>query len=100
MSVLMTMRVRGDTARFREFIGSEAERLREIADESREVGCIHHRFGIGDGYVLVLDEWESPEAFQRFFEGNERIETVMRESGAQGEPEISFTEAIETAGQF
>jgi heme-degrading monooxygenase HmoA len=50
--------------------------------------------------VLVLDEWESPEAFQRFFEGNEQIEAVMRDAGALGGPEISFSDAIESADQF
>jgi heme-degrading monooxygenase HmoA len=100
MSVLMTMRVPGDTERFRQFFDSEGDRLKQIADQARQQGCLHHRFGIGDGYVLVLDEWESPEQFQRFFEGNEEIETVMRESGAQGEPEISFTEALGTPDQF
>jgi hypothetical protein len=72
MSVLVTMRMRGDTDQFRRFIGSEEERLRQIADDARASGWIHHRFGVGDGFVLVVDEWESAEAFKTFFETNQR----------------------------
>ena len=100
MSVLLTMRVQGDTEKFREFVASEQDTLRKIADDARAAGCLHHRFGVGDGFVLVVDEWESAERFQSFFEGNPDIERVMREAGAQGEPEIGFTEAVETADQF
>jgi heme-degrading monooxygenase HmoA len=100
MSVLMTMRVEGDTQQFRRFVGGEGERLHAIAEAARAAGCLHHRFGVGDGYVLVVDEWESPEHFQRFFEGNEEIAAVMRDAGARSEPEIAFSEAIATADQF
>ncbi|MFL5866077.1 MAG: hypothetical protein ACJ766_03150 [Thermoleophilaceae bacterium] len=100
MSVLMVMKVSGDTDRFRQFLSEEGDRLTAISDQAKGQGCIHHRFAIGDGHVVVLDEWESAEQFQQFFDGNEEIEQVMRESGAQGAPEISFAEAVETADQF
>ena len=100
MSVLMTMRVPADTERFRQFVANEPDRLRRIADDARARGCLHYRFGVGDGVVVVIDEWESPEHFQRFFEGNPDIEAIMRDAGAQGEPEIAFSEAIETPDQF
>jgi hypothetical protein len=100
MSVLVTMRVSGDTDKFREFVASEPDRLRKIADEARASGCIHHRFGVGEGYVIVVDEWESADAFQQFFTTNADIPDVMRDAGAQGEPEFDFTDAIETADQF
>jgi hypothetical protein len=50
--------------------------------------------------VHVIDEWESPEAFQSFFGGNEQVGQVMAASGAEGEPEITFSEALATADQF
>jgi heme-degrading monooxygenase HmoA len=100
MSVVLTMKVPGDTEKFRSFISSEASRLTGIADSARAGGCIHHRFAIGDGYVLVVDEWESAEAFQKFFQDNEQIAEVMREAGAQGEPEFEFAEAVDSADQF
>ena len=100
MSVLMTMRVQGDTDQFRSYLESGADDMRAIADAAREAGCLHHRFGVGDGFVLVVDEWESPEHFQRFFEGNEQLATVMRNAGAQSEPEVVFTEAVSSPDEF
>jgi hypothetical protein len=100
MSVLMTMRVEGDTQQFRRFVDGEGERLHAIAEAAQAAGCLHHRFGVGDGYVLVVDEWESPEHFQRFFDGNEEIAAVMRDAGARSEPQVDFTDAITSADQF
>ncbi len=100
MSVLMTMRVQGDTNQFRSFMERRADDLRAIADQAREAGCLHHRFGIGDGFVLVVDEWESAEHFQRFFDGNEQLAAVMRDAGVQSEPEISFADAVASPDQF
>ena len=101
MSVLVTMRVRGDVEQFRRFLETNPERFREIAPDARAAGAIHHRFGVGDGFVVVVDEWESAEAFQRFFQTNEKIPAVMRDSGAADEePEITFSEAIDSPDQF
>ena len=100
MSVLMTIRVQGDTEKFRQFVESRPDDMKKIAEDARSKGCLAHQFGVGDGYVLVVDEWESPHAFQSFFEGNSDVEEVMRESGAQGEPEISFAEAVDSADRF
>ncbi len=100
MSVLMTMRVQGDTNQFRSFLERGADDQLANADQARGAGFLHHRFGVGDGFVLVVDEWESPEHFQRFFEGNEQLAAVMRDAGAQSEPEISFTDAVASPDQF
>jgi hypothetical protein len=100
MSVLVTMRVQGDTEQFRQFIETQPDRMRAMADVARAAGAIHHRFGVGDGFVIVVDEWESAEAFQAFFEGNEDLPQLMRDSGAQGQPEITFTEAVKTADEY
>jgi quinol monooxygenase YgiN len=98
MSVLVTMKVSGDTEQFRRFIADE-ERLRAISDTARAAGCLAHRFGVGDGFIRVVDEWESADAFQRFITSPE-MAVVFQEAGAQGEPEVEFSEAIETADQF
>jgi heme-degrading monooxygenase HmoA len=100
MSVLVTVRVAGDTDRFRNFIANEGERLRPIGEAARGVGCIHHRFSVGDGFVLVVDEWESAQQFQQFFESNEEIPVIIRDSGGQGPPEVTIAEAVETPDQF
>ncbi|MDX6621772.1 MAG: hypothetical protein QOK36_4158 [Gaiellales bacterium] len=100
MTVLVTMRAQGDTSQFRDFLESGAERLRETRDAAQAAGCLHHRFGVGEDFVLVLDEWESHEHFWRFFEGNEELMELMRDAGAQSVPEITFTEAVSSPDQF
>jgi hypothetical protein len=102
MSFVITVRIPGDTDQFRSFVSdpANADRMKAIADEGKSRGAVHHRFAVGEGFVLVVDEWENPQAFQEFFEGNEDIEAIVRDSGGQGEPEVTVAEALETPDQF
>jgi hypothetical protein len=100
MSVLVTMRVEGDTAQFRDFLDSGVDRLRAIRDAAQAAGCLHHRFGVGEGYVIVIDEWESQEAFQAFFTGNPDLPSVMQDAGARSAPEFTFLDAVASPDQF
>jgi hypothetical protein len=100
MSVLVTMKVQGDTDQFRRFIATEGDRLRELAQSARDAGAIHHRFGVGDGFVLVVDEWESAGQFQQFF-SNPDLQAFIAAMGAEpGPPEITVTEAVATVDEF
>jgi hypothetical protein len=56
MSVTMTMRVAADTEVFRNFVENNADLLKEISEDSRANGAIHHRFAIGDRYIMVIDD--------------------------------------------
>ena len=100
MTVLVTVTIPGDTDQFRAFVADNGDQIKAISDEGRAAGAIHHRFGIGDGEIVVFDEWDSAESFQGFFEGNEAIAEVMQGAGASGPPVARFYEAIETADQF
>jgi heme-degrading monooxygenase HmoA len=99
VSVLVTARIPGDVAKFRQLLADDPGRFEAITARGRESGAIHHRFGIGDGFVVVYDEWESAEQFQQFFQSPE-IAEVMVDGGAQGEPEVTITEAIAAPGDF
>jgi hypothetical protein len=68
---------------------------------AKRAGCIHHRFGVGDGFVVIVDEWESAEQFQRFFSDPE-LQAFIASTGAIAEtpPELSVTEAITSPDQF
>lgn len=57
----------GDTAKFRQALADRADEFVKIADRARSAGAIHHRFGVGDGFVVIVDEWESTGHFERFF---------------------------------
>jgi quinol monooxygenase YgiN len=100
MSVLITSKFHGDTAVFRSALVDHADRLAAFAEQSRAAGAIHHRFGVGDGFVLVVDEWTSVEQFQQFF-GNPDLQAFIAAMGADpGPPEITVTEAVSSADQF
>lgn len=101
MSVLVTGKFRGDVDTFRKTVGTRADELAEVANRARAAGCLHHRFGVGDGYVVLVDEWETAEAFQEFF-GAPELQQLVAEMGASPDvpPEIVISEAISTSDQF
>ena len=99
MSVLVTIKAAADTEQFRRFTETDGDLMVKIANDGKAQGAIHHRFGIGDGFVFVSDEWADAESFQRFF-ASEDIATAMQRGGIQGEPEVTIVEAIETPDQF
>jgi len=99
VSVLVSIRIPADVAKFKQLLASDSDRFASIAEHAKAEGAIHHQFAAGDGYVLVVDEWESAGAFQRFFESPE-IAQIMVDAGAQGEPEVVVAEAIDSPDRF
>ena len=99
MSVLVSIRFTGDVGKFRSLMESDPDRFRKIADQAKQVGAIHHQFAVGDGVVLVQDEWETAEAFQGFF-SDPQIGAIVAESGATGEPEVWIAQAIDSPDRF
>ncbi|HZC70026.1 MAG TPA: hypothetical protein VE442_04990 [Jatrophihabitans sp.] len=102
MSVLVTLKFSGDTDVFRKAIVDKADQLAKIAEDARQNGGgLHHQFGIGDGYVLVIDEWETVEDFQTFFADPE-LQTLIGTMGADPDapPEITVAEAIDSPDKY
>jgi len=100
MSVLVIGKFQGDTAKFRQALTDRADEFAKVSDGARSVGALHHRFGIGDGFVVLVDEWESVEQFQQFF-ANPDLQAFIGSAGAaSAPPEITVTEAITSADQF
>jgi hypothetical protein len=95
------MKVTGDTAVFRRAIAERASEFAKSGERARGAGAMHHRFGLGNGYVLAVDEWESAEQFEKFFSDPD-LQAFIGEIGADTSvpPEIIITEAIESADQF
>lgn len=56
MSVIVTTKIDGDTTTFRQALTDRAAEFTAIADQARAAGAIRHRFGVGDGFVVVTDE--------------------------------------------
>ncbi|HLX78200.1 MAG TPA: hypothetical protein VKR27_04890 [Acidimicrobiales bacterium] len=99
MSVIVIIKVPGDTAKARATFDSNGDVMKGISQRGKAAGAHHHKFGEGDGEIIVVDEWESREAFEGFF-GDPEIAAFMAEAGASGQPSVEFYEVIETADAF
>jgi hypothetical protein len=100
MSVLITVKIQGDTAKFRQSLVDRADEYEKIAAMSRPAGAIHHRFGVGDGFVLIVDEWASMADFQQFFANPDLQAFIGSVGGDPGAPEITVTEALSSPDEF
>jgi quinol monooxygenase YgiN len=100
VSVYMSLRVKADPGKLEQFARENPGKLQAISERAKGLGCIHHRFAADDGDVVVMDEWESQEAFEKFFNGAEDVGEVMQAVGVQSEPEVSFYRPLETGDEF
>jgi hypothetical protein len=86
VSVVMILRVPGDPANWERVTQENKDAFLGVAERAKGRGAIHHAFYAGDGEVVVIDEWDSPESFQAFFQDEqETIGSLMQQAGA-GEP--------------
>jgi hypothetical protein len=100
MSVLVYVKVAADTMTFQKALADRPDEFVSIKDRAEAMGAIHHRFGIGEGFVVAIDEWETAEAFHEFF-GDPKMHEFISSIGAEsGPPEITITEAIPSADEF
>jgi len=101
MSVLVIAKFQGDVARFHQALRDHAAEFAKFAESARTSGGgIHHRFGVGDGYVVVIDEWQSVEHFGKFF-ANPDLQALIAASGAAPQPpEITIAEAISSPDEY
>jgi len=100
MSVVIIGKFQGDTAKFRQALVERAAEFEKIGQEGRAAGALHHRFAIGDGFVLVIDEWESVGQFQQFF-GNPDLQAFIGSIGADpAPPELTVAEAVASPDEF
>ena len=100
MSVLVIGKFQGDTAKFRQALAERGDEFAKFVDIARAAGALHHRFGIGDGFVVVQDEWESAEQFQRFF-ADPSLQAFVASIGADPvPPEFIVCEAVSSSDQF
>ena len=101
MSFLITVKVPGDVAKFRQALNDRADDFKAISEKGRSAGALHHRFGIGDGYIHVLDEWDDPANFEAFF-GSDELQAFVASVGGDTStaPDVVVSEAISSVDQF
>ena len=100
MSVLVIGKFQGDTAAFSQALTDRAGEFAKIADMAKAAGGVHHRFGIGDGFVVIVDEWESVEHFQQFFSNPDLQAFIGSVGAAPAPPEITVAEAVSSPDQY
>jgi hypothetical protein len=98
MSVIMTLRTKGDPSALERRAAEDPDAIRAISERAKGHGVIAHRFyGTDDGEIMVVDEWPDAESFQQFFEENQgEIGPLMAAIGATGEPEVKFWRKLES----
>lgn len=101
MSVIIATKVSGDTSVFTKSLEERADEYRQWGERGRAAGAIHHQFAVGDGFVLVVDEWESTEAFQKFF-GDPEIQAFIGSVGGDPKvaPEVTVGESVDSADKY
>ena len=100
MSVLVIGKFQGDTGKFRQALADRADEFAKIAGMAQAAGGIHHRFGIGDGFVVIVDEWETALHFQQFF-ADPGLQAFIGSVGADpAPPEITVVEAVSSPDQY
>jgi hypothetical protein len=100
MSALITITIQGDTEKFRQSLVDRADDYSATADKARAAGAIHHRFGAGDGFILVVDEWSSTDQFNQFFSDPDLQAFITEVGGDVNSVVVSTTEAILSPDQF
>ena len=74
--------------------------LEEITEDTKSVGIVHHTFVAGESELVVIDEWETAEQFQSFFEGNAKVAKITEAVGVTGPPTVAIYNEVEAAGRL
>lgn len=98
--ITITLTVQADPAKVEQVMQANVDRVRHINEQAKDLGAIHHRLMSGDGVVMVLDEWDSPESFHKFFENNSDIPVIMQEIGVTSAPDIKIWNKLDTHDEF
>lgn len=100
MSVIVIGKFNGEPARLAKIFRARAAEFEAVAAEAKTNGALHHCIVAGDGHALVIDEWESVEAFQSFLASQEMMGKLMLEAGFQGLPDFTFYSPMAVPGEF
>ena len=100
MSVLVVSKFEGDTAKFRQALTERAGEFEKFRDLAVAAGAIHHRFGVGDGFVMIIDEWESAEHFQNFLANPDLQAFISSVGAAPVQPEMTIAGAVTSPDQM
>ena len=96
MSVIVMLRVSGDSAAFEQYAAANAAAIDRIMAVAKSNGLIAHRWFGRDGEFLALDEWPDAESFQAFFEQAQAdVGPVMQAAGVSSPPEATVWRSLD-----
>jgi heme-degrading monooxygenase HmoA len=90
MSVLMTLRVKGDAKKLEALYAADKNHFARVADKGKTMGATYHRFYATDDEVLVVDQWPDEESFHAFFSSTPEIPEIMAAAGVTEQPTVTF----------
>jgi quinol monooxygenase YgiN len=100
MSVIVIGRMQVEPANVAKLFSQRKADFEGIRKEAEAAGAQHHRWGFGDGEVVIIDEWNDAASFHTFFGSHTVIADLMQEAGVQGPPEFTILEAEQAPDEF
>jgi quinol monooxygenase YgiN len=100
MSVIVIIQMKADPANVERLWQERAADFEAVSTVGKAAGAIHHRWGFGDGEVVIIDEWPDAESFHGFFSSQPKIAELMAAGGVQGPPDITILEARTAPDEF
>ncbi len=99
--VLMIMRAPADAATLEEMSRRDPNPFEQVREQALQVGGIRrHRIFATDSEIIVVDEWDSPEQFQRFMAESTEIQKVFADAGVTVQPKIEFAREIDLGDEI
>ena len=95
MSVIVILIVPGDPVAAAAVFEAHRDEMTAIAQSGKAAGAIHHRVAAGINEIVIVDEWESREAWEAF-SGDPQTAQLMLNAGAQ----TLVLDVIDTADSF
>jgi quinol monooxygenase YgiN len=95
MTAIVMTRYRTTVAEFEAAERSGRGELRALAQAARTEGCLHHRVAGSDDdrEVVIIDEWQDEEAYNRFML-NPAVVEILRRLGLHDPPESDYYRTI------
>ena len=100
MSVHVVGHMKVDPANLAKLWADRRDDFLAVQEDAKAAGAIHHRWGFGDGVVVIIDEWPDAQSFQKFFESQTTIPQLMQAAGVQGPPDFEIFEAQTGPDEF
>jgi heme-degrading monooxygenase HmoA len=100
MTVRVIGRLSADPGLMEKLFAERKDDFVSVQKDSIQRGAKHHEFLNAGNELMILDEWESAEAFQSFFADQPIIASIMGELGVAGPPTFEVYEVMDSPDKF